>query len=334
MRRTRATGGCNWRQKQHKATNALIDSQVVACSYAGGAGAVLQREMFAPRRLKIGLSACFQHADPERSLFTGKTLQYVEQSIAHWIMSAGAMVVMVPCPTGETARGDVTLAHYADWLDGVVMHGGADVWPGSYGEVPMRDEWQGDRVRDLYDLAVVEAFAQAGKPIFGVCRGLQLINVAFGGTLYQDLQVQHPGAQLHRNASTYDQHFHDIDIVPGTRLAQLYPGQRRVCVNSIHHQGIKQIAPDFVVEAFSHPDGVPEAIRRRPGRGRGGYIAATQWHPEFHKAGTQTVDDTAILHDFLNACTAAHSFPFPGHSPLHIRDRAARLLRQALLRQD
>ena len=214
------------------------------------------------------------------------------------------------------------------------MHGGADVWPGSYGEEPMRDEWQGDRVRDLYDLAVVEAFAQAGKPIFGVCRGLQLINVAFGGTLYQDLQVQHPGAQLHRNASTYDQHFHDIDIVPGTRLAQLYPGQRRVCVNSIHHQGIKQIAPDFVVEAFSHPDGVPEAIRRRPGRGRGGYIAATQWHPEFHKAGTQTVDDTAILHDFLNACTAAHSFPFPGHSPLHIRDRAARLLRQALLRQD
>ena len=64
-------------------------------------------------RLKIGLSACFQHADPARSLFTNKTLQYVEQSIAHWLMSAGAMVVMVPCPTGETARGDTKLAHYA-----------------------------------------------------------------------------------------------------------------------------------------------------------------------------------------------------------------------------
>ena len=60
----------------------------------------------AANRLKIGLSACFSHADPTRSLFTGKTLQYVEQSIAHWIMSAGAMVVMVPCPTGETQRGD------------------------------------------------------------------------------------------------------------------------------------------------------------------------------------------------------------------------------------
>ena len=68
-------------------------------------------------RLKIGLSACFSHADPKRSLFTNKTLQYVEQSIAHWLMSAGALVVMIPCPTGETARGDVKLSHYAEWLD-------------------------------------------------------------------------------------------------------------------------------------------------------------------------------------------------------------------------
>ena len=289
--------------------------------------------MPASRRLKIGLSACFSHADPSRSLFTGKTLQYIEQSVAHWIMSAGAMVVMVPCPTGETARGDVTLAHYADWLDGVVMHGGADVWPGSYGEAPLRQAWEGDRVRDLYDLAVVEAFAQAGKPIFGICRGLQLINVAFGGTLYQDIETQRPGALQHRNASTYDQNFHQVEFVPGSRLAQLYPGQRRVRVNSIHHQGIKRLAPDFEIEAYSHPDVVPEAIRRRPGPGRG-YIAATQWHPEFHRQGHNALDDTAILHDFLAACSATRvQPPQPGHSPLHIRDRAARLLRQALLRR-
>ncbi len=289
--------------------------------------------MSAPRRLKIGLSACFQHADPDRSLFTGKTLQYVEQSIAHWIMSAGAMVVMVPCPTGVTARGDVTLAHYAEWLDGVVMHGGADVWPGSYGEAPLREAWIGDKVRDLYDLAVVEAFSQAGKPIFGVCRGLQLINVAFNGTLYQDIETQHPGALKHRNASTYDQNFHDVEFVAGTRLAQLYPNQGRVRVNSIHHQGIKRLAPGFEIEAFSYPDVVPEAIRRRPGPGRS-YIAATQWHPEFHTADSHTLDDTAILNDFLAACAAAQVRPpSRGYSPLRIRDRAARLLRQALLRR-
>ena len=283
-------------------------------------------------RLKIGLSACFSHADPARSLFTNKTLQYVEQSIAHWIMSAGAMVVMVPCPTGETARGDVTLAHYAEWLDGVVLHGGSDVWPGTYGEEPLKEAWIGDRIRDLYDLAVVEAFAQAGKPIFGVCRGLQLINVAFGGTLYQDIETQLKGSLRHRDASTYDQNFHDIDIAPRSRLAQLYPGLSRARVNSIHHQGIKDLAPGFDVEAWSIPDHVPEAIRRRDGLNKG-YIAATQWHPEFHKAGaTDTLNDTAILHDFLSAARAARVTPQPAHLPGRIRDRAARLLRQALLR--
>ena len=285
-----------------------------------------------PERLKIGLSACFSHADPMRPLFTGKTLQYVEQSIAHWIMSAGALVVMVPSPTGETARGDVTLKHYAEWLDGVVMHGGADVWPGSYGEEPLHDAWQGDRVRDLYDLAVVEAFEQAGKPIFGICRGLQLINVAFGGTLYQDIETQHPGAMRHRDAVTYDQHFHEVDIVPGTRLARLYQGMERVTVNSIHHQGIKNLAPGFDIEAWSHPDCVPEAIRRHPNHGRG-YIAATQWHPEFRARNGAALDDSPLLNDFLSACADARSRPRPGRSPMQIRDRASRLLRQALLRR-
>ena len=287
-------------------------------------------------RLKIGLSACFSHADPARSLFTNKTLQYVEQSIAHWLMSAGAMVVMVPCPTGETQRGDVKLSHYAEWLDGVVMHGGADVWPGSYGEEPLKDAWIGDRVRDLYDMALVEAFEQAGKPIFGVCRGLQLINVAFGGTLYQDIETQHehPETLRHRDPVTYDQNFHEIDLVENSRLAGLYPGVLRARVNSIHHQAVKDLAPHFVVEAWSAPDRIPEAIRR-PATGSRGYIAATQWHPEFHKIGGSTLDDTPILMDFLSACTQARARkrPPPRSLPGHIRDRAARMLRQALLRQ-
>ena len=286
-----------------------------------------------PHRLKIGLSACFQYADPTRPLFTGKTLQYVEQSIAHWLMSAGAMVVMVPSPRGDTTRGDATLDDYAGWLDGVVMHGGADVWPGNYGEEPMREEWLGDRLRDVYDMEVVKAFAKAKKPIFGVCRGLQLINVAFGGALYQDLQTQHPGAQQHRNAVAYDQHFHEISIVPGTHLAELYKDKLRVTVNSIHHQGIKIVAPEFVVEALSEPDGVPEAIRLRPAPGRG-YIAATQWHPEFHKVGgAHTLDDTAILNDFLDACTAAREPSAPAKGAAALREKASQLVRRTFKRQ-
>ena len=259
--------------------------------------------MTSTSRLKIGLSACFSHADPTRPFFTGKTLQYVEQSIAHWLMSSGAMVVMVPCPTGSTQRGDVTYAHYAHWLDGLVLHGGADVWPGSYGEAPMEDKWSGDRVRDEYDKALVAAFEAASKPIFGVCRGLQLLNVAFGGTLYQDIQTQVPDSFLHRDAVAYDQNFHSVDIVQGSRLSALYPGVERVRVNSIHHQAIKKLSPEFEVEAYSVGDGIVEAIRRKD-RSKS-YIAALQWHPEFHQPGSDTIDDAAMLEDFLSAVADA-----------------------------
>lgn len=265
--------------------------------------------MVAAHRLKIGLSACFSHADPTRSLFSGKTLQYVEQSIAHWLMSSGAMVVMVPCPTGQTQRGDVTYAHYAQWLDGLVLHGGADVWPGSYGEEPLHEDWAGDRVRDAYDQALVAAFEAVGKPIFGVCRGLQLLNVAYGGTLYQDISTQVPQAFVHRDPATYDQNFHSVDIVQGSQLSALYPGVERVRVNSIHHQGIKDLSPEFVAEAISTSDGMVEAIRRKD-RSKS-YIAALQWHPEFHQSGSDTIDDGAVLNDFLSAVAAAKQQPAP-----------------------
>ena len=248
-----------------------------------------------------------------RPLFIGKTLQYVEQSIAHWLMSTGAMVVMVPCPTGSTQRGDVTYAHYAEWLDGLVLHGGDDLWPGSYGEDPLQAQWAGDRVRDDYDKALVTAFESLGKPVFGVCRGLQLLNVAYGGTLYQDISTQLPDSFVHRDASIYDLNFHSVDIVPGTRLAALYPGTARVRVNSIHHQAIKDLSPEFEAEAISVSDGIIEAIRRKdPSKS---YMAALQWHPEFHQTGADTIDDAAVLDDFLSAVAGAKArrgVPPPG----------------------
>jgi putative glutamine amidotransferase len=252
-------------------------------------------------RLKIGVSACFFHADPQRSVFTNKTLQYVEQSIVHWVMSTGALAVMIPSPEGTTRKGDATLDHYADWLDGLLLHGGADVWPGSYGEAPLEERWSGDRVRDEYETALVAAFTKFGKPVFGVCRGLQLLNVAFGGTLYQDIQTQRPEALQHRDAGLYDQLFHELQFVPGSRLADLYPGVAKAKVNSVHHQAIKQLAPGFVVEALSPDDGMIEAVRK-PGDN---FVAAVQWHPEFHSQEWGTLDDAPILNDFLSAARAA-----------------------------
>jgi putative glutamine amidotransferase len=254
-------------------------------------------------RLKIGISACFFHPDGERKAAPSKTLLWIEQSTAHWVMSQGALPVMIPSLGGETFRGDVTPADYARWLDGVVMHGGADVWPGSYGEQPLRPEWSGDRLRDEYEIDLVRAFSAAGKPVFGICRGLQLINVAHGGTLYQDISTQKPGALVHRDAAAYDLNFHEVDILPGTRLAHLLRGEGRHKINSVHHQGIKDVAPGFAVEALSPEDGVIEAIRHQGDR----WVAAVQWHPEFHRPELGVVDDTPLLRDFLDAARAART---------------------------
>ncbi|MBS1132972.1 MAG: peptidase [Burkholderiaceae bacterium] len=267
-------------------------------------------------RPKIGISACFFHADPARPIFTGKTLQYVEQSIVHWVQSSGALALVIPSPDGPTQRGDVTLADYAGLLDGLVLEGGSDMWPGSYGEEPLRPEWSGDRIRDDYEIALLRAFVDAGKPVLGICRGLQVINVAFGGTLYQDIATQLAGAIEHRNAKLYDQNFHTIEFVPGTRLAELYPHPGfkapdrplpHYVVNSVHHQGIKELAPFFDVEARCPNDGVIEAVRYDSTRGPvQSYVAAVQWHPEFHDWNNETVlAGDPLLNDFIAATRAA-----------------------------
>jgi putative glutamine amidotransferase len=254
-------------------------------------------------RVKVGISACFFHADPKRPIFTGKTLQYVEQSIAHWVMSTGALAVMIPSPAGDTQKGDVGAEHYAEWLDALVLEGGSDVWPGSYGEEPMNDKWRGDRVRDEYETQLLRAFAARAKPVLGICRGLQMMNVAHGGTLLQDIGTQRPEALAHRNAETYDRNVHPLEFVPGTRLAEIFEGVAAAVVNSVHHQGVKDLAPGFVIEARCPSDGMIEAIRR-PG---GSYMAAVQWHPEFHRHGEGTLDDRPLLDDFLSAARAART---------------------------
>ena len=274
------------------------DAPSPAPSRAEGAGSGPPK----PGRIKVGISACFFHPDPSRKAAPKKTLQWIEQSTAHWVMAAGALPVMIPAPSGDTFRGDVTPADYAQWLDGLVLHGGADVWPGSYGEEPLRPEWAGDRVRDEYEIALVKAFSAAGKPVFGICRGLQLINVAHGGTLYQDIATQKTGARVHRDADAYDLNFHQVDVLPGTRLHQLL-GVTNPRINSVHHQGIKDLAPGFAVEATSPDDGVIEAIRHTGEA----WVAAVQWHPEFHFPHLGVVDDTPLLHDFLAAAQAART---------------------------
>ena len=249
------------------------------------------------RQPLIGISVCLMHPDASRKSAPSKTLQFIEQSTAHWVMSGGALPVLIPSHLGETARGDISCADYAQRLDGLVLHGGADIWPGHYGEAPIKPEWAGDAQRDAYELALVRAFVDAKKPIFGICRGLQLINVAFGGTLYQDLFTQSPGARVHQDRALYDNLFHFLDIVADSKMMQLLGKQTSTKINSIHHQGIKELATGFVVEARCAEDGVIEAIRHTGPT----YIAGVQWHPELHQHAQGVLNDSVLLQDFLQA---------------------------------
>jgi putative glutamine amidotransferase len=248
--------------------------------------------------LRIGISASFFHADPARPIFKGMTLQYIEQNVAHWLMQRDVLAFMIPSPDGTTRRtgSKVKLAAYVDALDGLVLMGGSDVCPESYGEKALRPEWNGDRVRDDYEIALLRAFVAKGKPVLGICRGLQLINVAYGGTLWQDLGTQVPHALNHRNWSIYERNSHATAILAGTGLAKLYGGARTVKTNSVHHQAVKALGRQLVVDARSEPDAVIEAVR---GAGPS-YVFAVQWHPEFHPEGDASyIDDRPMLDDFL-----------------------------------
>ncbi len=261
-------------------------------------------DMNAPPPLRIGLSPRFLFNIPRELGFRGKVLQYLEQSIAHWAMAHGALTFMLPSidQGGIIHRSDIHVADYVDELDGLILQGGADVSPTTYGEMPMQPVWGGDRVRDVYEIELLHGFVDQGKPVLGVCRGAQIINVAFGGTLYQDIETQLPGARRHFNVDLYDRNYHEIDIASGSRLAALYPGLATARVNTIHHQAVRTLGDDMVAEAHAAGDQVIEAIRWTGPS----YVFGVQWHPEFHEPGAKDLlDSQPIMLEFLDAARAA-----------------------------
>lgn len=269
------------------------------------------------RPLRIGLSVRLMYPDAARTILPGKTIQYAEDSLANWLMSAGALVFIIPAlnPGALSAPSGVAPEDFIDALDGLVLQGGSDISPCTYGEEPLAPEWTGDPRRDEYELALLRATLRRGQPVLGICRGCQLLNVAHGGTLYQDLGRQvSPAAAAHRHEQLYDANHHEVDFVPGSGLARLHPATPRARVNSIHHQAIKTLGTGLKVEARARADpAVIEAVR---GDGPA-YVCGIQWHPEFIAPGQPGfLDSRPILLDFLSACEtwrspAADPFPYP-----------------------
>jgi putative glutamine amidotransferase len=254
--------------------------------------------------LKIGVSARLLYPDPSRSFLPGKSVQYLEQSVANWVMSGEVLAFMIP----EVSMGSqvsphfpkaLKVKHYVDALDGLLLQGGADMSPKSYGESPMNPLWAGDEIRDAYEIELFHEFVSQGKPVFGICRGHQLINVALGGTLYQDIATQCVGSGCHRDEAKYDQAFHEMRILPHTWLSRLYPGVVATRVNTIHHQAIKSIGEGLVAEAMSEPDGIVEAVRWEGHS----FVIGVQWHPEFmDPRDPSLIDGKPLLREFLHAC--------------------------------
>ncbi len=253
-----------------------------------------------PSPLRIGFSACFlPQKDARRKVFNGRPLLYAEQSMPRYLQSQGALTyILPPLYAGEESRYE----RFARDLDGLVLVGGVDVSPIHYGEKAKRKSWAGDYQRDLYDMALLAAFRRLEKPVFGICRGFQLINVALGGSLYQDITTMLPGSLIHRDADEYEHNNHRIVVKPQGFLAGIYGAKGEGRVNSIHHQGIKKLAPGARVEAVSPVDGIIEAISF-PDTPEEQFPScfAVQWHPEFQEEGAEVdyFNPQALLSYFM-----------------------------------
>ncbi|PIC65919.1 gamma-glutamyl-gamma-aminobutyrate hydrolase [Sporosarcina sp. P16a] len=184
------------------------------------------------------------------------------------VRQAGGVPVILPV-------GLEAIEEVCDRLDGLLLIGGEDLDPYLYGEEPHRQLGKVLPERDESELALFKTMADLDKPVLGICRGYQLMNVAFGGTIYQDMYAQLSEDLLqHYQLTDLDYAFHSIDIVGDSRLAE-WAGTSEVRVNSLHHQAVKEVKAPLVVTAVAK-DGVIEALESTAHR----FMVGVQWHPE------------------------------------------------------
>lgn len=162
-----------------------------------------------------------------------------------------------------------------DGCDGLLLTGGEDIEPSWYGAEPSPFLSPPSQDRDLFELALFAVARQRDLPILGICRGIQLINVALGGTLYQDLPSDRPDSVDHSPAGARDVRSHPIRLQPGSRVAAALDATE-ITVNSVHHQAVENLAPGLIATGWTG-DGLIEAAESESGAS---WILAVQWHPE------------------------------------------------------
>ena len=203
---------------------------------------------------------------------------YDDEKNSYWMLpgymqgieAAGGIPVMLPMTADDDA-----LSQLVTLVDGILLTGGHDVSPALYGEAKSPACGKPCVLRDEMEPKLLNLALAADKPVFGICRGIQLLNAALGGTLYQDLPTEYPSGVDHHMTPPYDRVVHSVRILPNTPLAALV-GKETLGVNSYHHQAVKALSDKLRPAAYSE-DGLVEAAYMPDKR----FVLAVQWHPEF-----------------------------------------------------
>jgi putative glutamine amidotransferase len=229
------------------------------------------------------------YKEPGRIVFGPKNLAYIECDMFSYVSQKGILPILLP---------DLPLDRLEDILeemDGFVFQGGSDLAPETYGESPIvPGKWLGDAYRDAYELRIMDYAVKNNKPVLAICRGFQLMNVYFGGSLYQDITTQLPEAIQHRDADKYDSLIHELVFEKGKTLDLIYQGVDHLVVNSVHHQGVKVVGDGLETLARSKEDGITEALQNKEGS-----MLGVQWHPEFSVGKGAPLLDPLKLYEYF-----------------------------------
>lgn len=217
----------------------------------------------AEQNIKIGIT-----------MFRGReeTRRYskVQENYIESVYKAGGLPILIP-----TLPTDADPSRYLQELDGIIFTGGEDISPLVYGEEPIKELGHTDINRDKWEISLYRAALDMKKVVLGICRGIQLMNVAEGGTVYQDIYVQHKGAFGHLpRTQAMESYHHHINVDTDSLLYRIY-GQEKMVVNSFHHQAIKNLAAPFSVTARS-ADGIIEGVEREDKD----FVLGVQFHAE------------------------------------------------------
>lgn len=214
----------------------------------------------------IGITCDYMMSEKEISL--GQERHFVSKDFVDAVIDSGGVPVLIPIINREE-----DMLKIIDTLDGIMLSGGFDVNPIYYGEEPTKYVGFTYTPRDLCELFIVKAAIEKDMPILGISRGQQIITIAFGGKLYQDISENEAAYINHVQRASINDIGHYINITPGTKLHKIFDTDKML-VNSFHHQAVKSIPKNFIISAAS-ADGIIEAIEHisKP-------IMAVQWHPE------------------------------------------------------